>query len=233
MLLSGGALREAAGGRGRAVELLHCVGDLLWALAPGRPLPNGGFTGEEVQPWSDGDRGDAPSTSGIPFPAGCLPQLRCPCGLTSSTMAPPLRCLGVVCAVHANGLFRGRTILLQSAATGNRSTPADAAADQLLGGTGLGHRAGRRRKWGQVQRTQQHTTETACDGCGAGVAADSGQKGLRQPSAHTEHQVPRQLALMWPTSRDGDAPDCSSPSRLSGRIGACCRGLWNSVCAVS
>lgn len=52
MLMSGEALKAAAGGKGRAVELLHCVGDLLWALAPGSPVPNPGYTGEEVQPWS-------------------------------------------------------------------------------------------------------------------------------------------------------------------------------------
>ncbi len=72
MLVSGGALREAARGRGRAAELLHCVGDLLWALAPGRPVPNVGFTGEDVQPWSDGGCGNASSPLGTPFPrAAC------------------------------------------------------------------------------------------------------------------------------------------------------------------
>lgn len=77
MLMSGGALREAAGGRGRAAELLHCVGDLLWALAPGRPVPNGGFTGEEVQPWSDGDCGDAFSPSGTPYLRAACRSLGC------------------------------------------------------------------------------------------------------------------------------------------------------------
>ena len=59
MFMSGEALRAAAGGRGRAVELLHCVGDLLWALSPARTVPNDGFTGDEVQPWSDGASGVA------------------------------------------------------------------------------------------------------------------------------------------------------------------------------
>mmetsp|Transcript_15257 Transcript_15257/g.46101 ORF Transcript_15257/g.46101 Transcript_15257/m.46101 type:complete len:494 (+) Transcript_15257:1164-2645(+) len=58
MLMSGEALKAAAGGKGRAVELLHCVGDLLWALAPGSPVPNPGYTGEEVQPWSGPDMTD-------------------------------------------------------------------------------------------------------------------------------------------------------------------------------
>ena len=58
MLMSGCGLRAAAGKRVAAVELLHCVGDLLWALTPGRPVPNGGYTGEEVQPWSDDGTGD-------------------------------------------------------------------------------------------------------------------------------------------------------------------------------
>ncbi len=60
MLMSGSGLRAAAGKLMVAVELLHCVGDLLWALTPGRPVPHGGYTGEEVQPWSgdgDGDGG--------------------------------------------------------------------------------------------------------------------------------------------------------------------------------
>ena len=63
MLVSGSGLRAAAGKRMVAVELLHCVGDLLWALTPGRPLPNGGFTGEEVQPWSDDGDGDGDGDS--------------------------------------------------------------------------------------------------------------------------------------------------------------------------
>ena len=40
-LLSSGEAR--AQGQGRLLELLHVVGDHLWGLAPGKPVPNAGF----------------------------------------------------------------------------------------------------------------------------------------------------------------------------------------------
>lgn len=74
-----------------------------------------------------------------------------------------------------------------------------------------------------MQRTQQHTTEPWQHVMGTRVAmqqTQGGQGGRRQPAAHAEYQGPRQQVLMWPTSRDGDSLDGSSPSRLLDHFGA-------------